>query len=160
MSQNDEEGMEYDLFNDPALTAAYDALSPEEKEKYRRQGEHYFANDLSEIGLDENGEQIDFIMEAAAELTLAMRSGLHPNDLTDDERHVIREAYGTRWWTKFGYTDDEVQLDELEQEDQTEKKRTKSKQVIKHPNWARSKAKPQAKPPIKSNATASASTAE
>jgi hypothetical protein len=69
------------------------------KDKYKWYGEQYYNDAIDNITKG--------IEDRADELLLAVKSGLSTADLTDDERVLLRNQYGSEWYT----------LANLEQED-------------------------------------------
>lgn len=87
---------------------ALSKLSPEDRMRYMKLGESMYKTinfTTSEI-LDNsnnppNSEVLQYIEEA-------LKSGLHPNELSDPEvKHMIKFR-GLNWWRLFGYQDEDV----------------------------------------------------
>ena len=91
-----------DLFDNNMVRSAYEAMSPEQREKYKKMGEHMF-------------NKIDFVdsqvinsmpvpMGDAAEYTMAgVKSGLHPSELDPNEKLILASTYGDNWYEDLGY---------------------------------------------------------
>ena len=91
--------MSYDLFTDPKLKSAFDALSPEEKAKYKAAGEHMYQKDYEKIGNEDKVFQ-----DAVLYISEGLKSGLRPSQLEENEKEVMRSALGKNWFQKFFYT--------------------------------------------------------
>lgn len=99
--------LDNDLFDNPMVHAALAAMSPEEKENYQRIGEQMYGN--------MNFEDARFLInpdakmnEALACLESQLRSGLHPSDLEDNEKAVLKDAYGDNWYEKWGFVNEDL----------------------------------------------------
>ena len=95
--------MDDDLFDNPMVRAALAAMSPEEKEQYKQIGEQMYGN----MNFEDARHLINpeaKMTEALACLESQIRSGLHPSDLEDNEKAVLEDAYGEKWYEKWGFT--------------------------------------------------------
>lgn len=99
--------MDDDLFDNPMVRAALAAMSPEEKERYRQIGEQMYGN--------MNFEDARYLInpetkmtEALACLESQLRSGLHPSDMEDNEKAVLIDAYGEKWYEKWGFVKEDL----------------------------------------------------
>lgn len=43
------------------------------------------------------------MLEFTADIVEALKAGLHPKDLTKEERKCMKIHYGKEWYRKFGY---------------------------------------------------------
>lgn len=94
--------MDDDLFDNPMVRAALAAMSPEEKAKYRQIGEQMYGNmNFEDARYLSNPEAK--MTEARACLESQLRSGLHPSDMEDNEKAVLADAYGEKWYEKWGF---------------------------------------------------------
>ena len=93
--------MEYSLFTDKKFKDLFDSLSPEEKAKYKQEGEYMYAKDYASAGSDR-----DRILESAAYIVEGLKSGLRPSQLSDDEKEIMVNIYGRLWYEKYGYSSD------------------------------------------------------
>lgn len=97
-----------DLFNNPMVEAAKKAMTPEQREEYKRIGEYMYNTDIykiKEVGsrVKEANEE-DLVIYA----TQALQSGLDPLDLSQEELRAMINIYGENWYERYGYTRDEV----------------------------------------------------
>lgn len=105
---NREETKKIDLFNNPMVDMARKAMTPEQIEEYKRIGE-YMYNDKA-FELFTNGSKIkkstntDYLKYAE----ISLKSGLDPFELSPPEIESLEEAYGSEWFKKFGYNENEV----------------------------------------------------
>ena len=96
-----------DLFHNQMTKVAMDALSQEDKEKYRIIGEKLYGNinfENSEI-LDNKEPPIE---EAVAYLESQLNSGLHPSNMEDNEKQILFNFYGDKWYEKWGYIKEDL----------------------------------------------------
>ena len=98
----------YDLYNNPMVDMAKKALTPEQIEEYKKVGEYMYNNTnykINEIGSKiKSPQEEDLILYA----TESLKSGLDPNDLSDDELRALIGVYGEKWYEKFDYREEEV----------------------------------------------------
>jgi hypothetical protein len=89
------------------------------REQYEQLGESIWNQmEASQMTISNNtGENVNFtgenlpppVEEAAAHISEALKSGMHPSLLEEDEKKVMVECFGSTWWRKWEYTDDEMQ---------------------------------------------------
>lgn len=94
-----------DLFNNPLVEAAKKSMSPEELEEYKKIGEYMFRDmnfEKKEVKIQPNFD------EAADYLSEAIKSGLHPSMMEDNEKCVMEQVHGDKWWEKFGYVEGDL----------------------------------------------------
>ena len=116
--QQDENVGQFDLFNNPQIKRAKESLPPAVRAQYEQIGENIWNQmEASQASLVNNsGEDINFtgenlpppVEEAAANIAEAIKSGLHPTLLDDDEVNLMKECFGSRWYTHWGYTDEDM----------------------------------------------------
>lgn len=103
-----EENSEYDL-NSSLVNNALKALTPEQREHYKKLGESMYNNVKFEDSkiLDNLPPPI---CESVAYISEGLKSGIHPSDLTTDELAVLKEAYGDHkvWLDMYDYTEDDL----------------------------------------------------
>jgi hypothetical protein len=97
-----------DLFNNPMVEAARKAMTPEQKEEYKKIGEYMYNNEVykvievgSKIKEADNSQLILYATEA-------LKSGGNPHDLSAAELTALINVYGDRWYEKFGFEENEV----------------------------------------------------
>ena len=96
-----------DLWNNPMVNNALKALTPEQLEEYKRMGEHMYGN----IQFEDSkiiSNMPPPMAEAVAYVENGIKSGLLPADLTEDEVVLLSEAYGEKWYERYGFKKDEV----------------------------------------------------
>lgn len=93
----------YDLFNNPYISEAKRHLSQEKMDEYKKLGERFYA------GWDfEKGGPEQVLDVAVAEISEALKSGLHPSDLDENEREIMCTKVGKEWYLDFGYTAEDL----------------------------------------------------
>jgi len=97
-----------DLFDNAMTRAALAALSPEEKERYKDIGERMYGHmNFEDAGMLANpGAKMT---EALACVEAQIRSGLHPSDLAANEKALLADAYGEKWYEKWGFVVDDLE---------------------------------------------------
>ena len=96
-----------DLFSNPLVNNALKNMSKEDLENYKKIGEHMYNN----INFEDNKVIINLpppIEEAVAYIETAIKSGLLPNDLDEDEIFCLENAFGTKWYERYGWSREDV----------------------------------------------------
>lgn len=96
-----------DLWNNPMINNALKALTPEQIEDYKKIGEQLYGNINFEDSKILNNIPPP-MAEAVAYVEHGIKSGLLPSDLTEDEVILLSNAYGEKWYERYGFTKDEV----------------------------------------------------
>lgn len=101
-----------DLFNNPMVQQAKQAMTPEQLDEYQRIGEAMYNSvdfvNSEVINNPDNpipGKALNDctpheIIEAVAYIVEAIKSGLHPDYLDESERDVCKAFYGDDWIDK------------------------------------------------------------
>lgn len=91
-----------DLFNNPMVKSAKNALTPEQVEEYKKMGEYMYNNTNYAVAetapIKDHASDQDLILYA----TEALKSGADPKDLSDPEIHALISVYGNEWYKRFG----------------------------------------------------------
>lgn len=96
-SKEDSQSKKYNLFEDKGLKAQFDQLSDEDKKNYKMAGEYMYQKDVSTVDFDAR------IRESVEYVKLGLRSGLMPKWLSTDEKNLMRNVYGDKWYEEYGY---------------------------------------------------------
>jgi hypothetical protein len=86
------------LFNNPGIKQAWDKLSEEDKAKFKARGKEMYEGVDFESGVIED----QVIVDPVANIQCALRSGMHPMYLEKSEKDLMTEAYGEKWYERFG----------------------------------------------------------
>ncbi len=92
------------LFDNPMVQNAKASMSQEQQDEYKRIGEEMYntiefdTNTVLNNVEDPSSEPLAYIMEA-------LKSGLAPEYLSEDEKNFMIKYYGDDWYTKFGFED-------------------------------------------------------
>jgi hypothetical protein len=97
-----------DLFNNPMVSHARKAMTPEQLENYKKIGEYMYNTDVYKVGtigskIKDAGE-IDLLMYAKE----ALKAGADPKDLTDAEIQALISFYGDKWYEQFGLLEEDI----------------------------------------------------
>lgn len=95
-----------DLFNNPFVNSALNAMTPEQIEEYKKIGESMYGSINFEDSTIINMPPP--MAESVAYVEEGIKAGLLPEDLTEDEVSLLCEAYGKEWYKKFGFKESEV----------------------------------------------------
>lgn len=94
-----------DLFDNPMINAAKKAMTKEQLEEYERVGKYMF-DDMN----FNTGEKLteSSIEDAGFYLSELLKAGLHPSMMEENEKNVMKDVYGDKWWEKFGYVEGDL----------------------------------------------------
>ena len=90
------------VFDNPYYNLAYEALSDEDKEKYKKMGQHMYGK----IDFEQNtvlNKQPPPAEESLKYIEMSFKSGLLPKDLSPDEVEFMKGTYGTEWYKKYDF---------------------------------------------------------
>jgi hypothetical protein len=97
-----------DLFNNPMIDIARKAMSEEQIKKFELIGKEMYENidyETSTVG----GQNFPkTIVESAAYVIEGIKAGLHPTDLSVEEKFLLKEVYGEKWYERFGYEEKDL----------------------------------------------------
>lgn len=92
-----------DLFNNDMVKAAKAAMSKEDIEKYAALGESMYKD------IDfENGTIANQLEDAVRILEIEIKSGLHPTMMSENEKKILQDKYGEKWYDHFGFTEKDL----------------------------------------------------
>jgi succinate dehydrogenase flavin-adding protein (antitoxin of CptAB toxin-antitoxin module) len=94
---------EQDLFNNPFVDAAKKSMSLEQIENFKKMGEKYFS-----VWDFDKGNPEEILDVAVAELSEAIKSGLHPTDLEENDIAILSTKLGKDWYKRFGYEEEDL----------------------------------------------------
>jgi len=95
------------LFSNPMVEAALRSMTPEQIMRYMEMGKHPHGSVNFEDCKIINGIKSP-LEESLAYIVEGVKAGLHPNDVCEDEQALLIAGYGEKWYTEFGYTEDEI----------------------------------------------------
>ena len=102
------------LFSEKRLKEISDSLSNKDKERYAKIGEELY-NTIDFNNINDQGSNLSdsniIELENVAQLKLMLSSGIHPSFLTNQEKDMMKNNYGEKWFEKFGYL--EVDLNRI-----------------------------------------------
>ncbi|MBS0627410.1 MAG: hypothetical protein JSS09_04290 [Verrucomicrobia bacterium] len=101
--------MNNDLFDNPMVRSARQALTPEQLENYRQIGQYMYSN-TDYINTEVKSAQIKKanptdLLNYAVQM---LKSGGDPKDLTEDEMNMLISVYGEKWYQQFDLDESEV----------------------------------------------------
>jgi len=95
------------LFGEKRLQEIAASLSEEDKKRYAKIGEEMYNSinfeDINSQGslATQNADQIE--MENASEIKIMLRSGMHISYLTRQEKDIMKNVFGNKWYEEFGF---------------------------------------------------------
>jgi hypothetical protein len=96
-----------EIWDNPFARVALEAMTAEQKEQYLEIGENIYSSIDFEDSKILNPE-LEPMSESVAYISSALKSGLHPDFLSEEEIAVLKDVYGDEWFTKFGYTREDI----------------------------------------------------
>jgi hypothetical protein len=94
------------LFDNPFVNSARQSMSKEQLDDYERKGKCMFEDvdfdKVTETGLP------PFFEEPTAQIEECIKSGLHISMLTDNEKNVMKEVFGEKWYQKYGFVKEDL----------------------------------------------------
>ena len=103
----------FDIFNNPQIKQAKEALDPKVRKQYEEIGKSIWEQIESSkaninIKNSSGGTLPPPVEEAAAQISEALKSGMHPTLLDEDEKNVLCQCFGAEWWENWGYTKEDM----------------------------------------------------
>jgi hypothetical protein len=106
----------FDIFSNPQIQRAKEALAPNVRAQYEQLGESLWNQiETSKITVSNNAGDPSSsnlpppVEEAAAHISEALKSGMHPTLLEPEEKNVMKECFGSSWWERWGYTESDLE---------------------------------------------------
>ena len=97
---------DYNLFDNPTINQAKKSLSVAEKERYEDWGHAVFDDiDYEHIAQTKYPPPM---LNALVYIEDSINSGQHPSTLTNDEKNVLVEIRGFKWYEKWGYCEEDL----------------------------------------------------
>ena len=96
------------LWDNPMVRDAKKRMTPEEIEQYKKIGEQFY----KDMDFQKDNDIESILKESAAYLSSQLNSGLLPYNFDKDEKRVLKEIYGEKWYEKWGYTEEDLKRPE------------------------------------------------
>jgi hypothetical protein len=96
-----------DLFNNPMVNEAKKHLSKETLDNLKAYGEEMFSVDFETLGTKTSNDD-STSEEVLIQLDIMLRSGIHPSDLTFEEKDFLKEYVGKTWYEKYGWLENDL----------------------------------------------------
>ena len=98
---------DHDLFNNPMIEAAKRSMSKKDLEHFETLGRELYGD--VDFETSKNLRNMPHpMMEALAYIESCLKSGLHPSDLEDNEKMLLKDAYGKKWYERFEYVEEDL----------------------------------------------------
>jgi len=92
------------LWDNAMVRDAKARMSKEEIEQYKKIGEQFY----KDMDFQQGNSIENIIKESASYLSSVLNSGLLPHNLNKDEKRVLKEVYGEKWYENWGYTEKDL----------------------------------------------------
>lgn len=93
--------------NNSLITNAIKALTPEQKEQYKKIGEEMY----NTVNFEDNKILNNLpppLAESLAYIKEGLKSGLQPCDLSEGEINILEEGYGKEWYKHFDFLQEDI----------------------------------------------------
>lgn len=98
-----------DLFNNPMIKRAKEAMTPEQLAEYEKIGKHmYDSISFETVGADGSKKHNNITKEmsdAVLYIDISIKSGQHISFLEDNEKALLKEVRGDKWYEYYGFTE-------------------------------------------------------
>jgi hypothetical protein len=82
-------------------------LPKETLENLKAYGEEMFSVDFETLGT-KNANNDSTSEEVLIQLEIMLRSGIHPSELTFEEKDFLKEYVGKNWYEKYGWMENDL----------------------------------------------------
>jgi len=100
---------ETDFFKTNYVDRVLTQLSEEDRVKYKKIGEYMYGTDMFQ-----DNKKLSNLPSSTEDSVLyikaAIRSGLHPQDLSKNELQFMNQTVGDDWGDEFGFSSDDVRV--------------------------------------------------
>ena len=100
------------LFSKKRLQEIETTISDDDKKRYAKIGEEMYNSisfeDINSQGqlATENAETIE--LENVSQIKLMLQSGIHPSYLSTQEKDMIKNAFGKKWFEQYGFLETDL----------------------------------------------------
>ena len=100
------------LFSKKRLQEIADTTSDEDKKRYENIGKEMYDSikfeDINSQGTfaSENAESIE--LENISQLKLMLQSGMHPCYFTTQDKDMMKNSYGEKWFEQYGFLETDL----------------------------------------------------
>lgn len=96
-----------DLFDNILVNNALASLSVKDRKRYQQMGEEMYGSVNFSDNTILNGLPPP-VAESLQDIELQISDGLHPSDMDKDQKNLLKEIYGDEWYTKWGFTKEDL----------------------------------------------------
>ena len=93
------------LWDNEMVRAVKAKMSKEDIEQYKKIGEQFYRD----MDFQQNNDLDAILNESVSYISMGLNSGLLPTELTKDEKRVMKEILGDKWYEKWGYTEKDLE---------------------------------------------------
>jgi len=99
-------GSEDNLF-DNMVNNALESLSVQDRKRYQQMGEEMYGSvDFSESTILNNLPPP--VVASLNDIEIQIKDGLHPSDMYEDQKNLLKEIYGEEWYKKWGFIKEDL----------------------------------------------------
>ena len=98
---------DHDLFNNPMIEAAKRSMSKDELKHFETLGRELYGDVDFETSQNLRNMPPPMV-EALAYIESCLNAGFHPSYLEDNEKMLLKDAYGEKWYERFQYVEEDL----------------------------------------------------
>jgi hypothetical protein len=100
------------LFSEKRLAELNSKISEEDKKRYAKIGEEFYNSlDFQAVnsqGISGSDEAEKVELENVSQLKLMLQSGMHPSYLNGEEKAMMKNSYGEKWYETYGFLETDL----------------------------------------------------
>lgn len=99
------------LFDNPMVNCAREQMSEEQINQYEELGKQIFSIDFVNTGNNSDKTDNNFppqVQEGVLFVESSIRSGQHISTLEDNEKELLKNVFGEKWYERYGFTEKEL----------------------------------------------------
>lgn len=97
------------LWNNSMVQSALSSMSYDDLQRYKKIGESMYSDiDFETSTITDSNNVPFFLTDAAAYIVDMIKSGLHPSDLSDNEKFIMESVLGKEWYKEYGYVENDL----------------------------------------------------
>ena len=98
------------LFGEKRLKEIAESLSEDDKKRYAKIGEEMY-NSINFEDINSQGQNVDhdsIELENISQIKVMLLSGLHPSYLSGQEKDMMKNSYGEKWYESYGFLETDL----------------------------------------------------
>ena len=97
------------LWDNDMVKNALKSMSPKDLQHYKKLGESLYKDlDFQTSKVENDANLPPFMTDALAYVVETLKSGLHPSMLNENEKFLLQEGFGSKWYENYGYVKEDL----------------------------------------------------